>query len=56
MDCFTSFAMTKPPNLVTVGRASRVTPEMALRLAKTIGHSPESWLSMQDNHDLWLAK
>lgn len=35
---------------------SRVTPEMALRLSKAIGRSPESWLAMQDNHDLWQAK
>jgi len=35
---------------------SRVTPEMALRLAKAIGRSPESWLAMQDAHDLWLAR
>ena len=35
---------------------SRITPEMALRLAKSIGRSPESWLSMQDNHDLWIAR
>jgi addiction module HigA family antidote len=35
---------------------SRVTPEMALRLAKAIGRSPESWLAMQDAHDLWRAR
>jgi addiction module HigA family antidote len=35
---------------------SRITPEMALRLAKAIGRSPESWLAMQDNHDLWVAR
>ena len=35
---------------------SRVTPEMALRLSKAIGRTPESWLAMQDLHDLWLAK
>lgn len=35
---------------------SRVTPEMALRLAKTLGRTPESWLAMQDAHDLWLAR
>ena len=34
----------------------RISPEMALRLAKAIGRSPESWLAMQDNHDLWQAK
>ena len=36
--------------------SSRVTPEMALRLSKAIGRSPESWLSMQDAHDLWVAR
>jgi len=35
---------------------SRITPEMALRLAKAIGRSPESWLAMQDMHDLWIAR
>ena len=35
---------------------SRVTPEMALRLSKAIGRSPESWLAMQDAHDLWRAR
>ena len=35
---------------------SGVTPEMALRLAKTLGRSPESWLAMQYHHDLWQAR
>jgi addiction module HigA family antidote len=34
---------------------SSVTPEMALRLSKAIGRSPESWLTMQGNYDLWHA-
>jgi plasmid maintenance system antidote protein VapI len=29
---------------------------MALRLSKALGRSPESWLTMQDNYDLWQAK
>jgi len=33
-----------------------VTPEMALRLSKTLGRTPESWLAMQHNHDLWRAR
>jgi antitoxin HigA-1 len=37
-------------------RKSGVSPEMALRLSKCIGRSPESWLAMQHNHDLWQAK
>ena len=44
----------------TLGRVlkgtSRVTPEMALRLSKAIGRSAESWLAMQDAHDLWQAR
>lgn len=35
---------------------SRVTPEMALRLSKALGRSAESWLTMQDAHDLWVAR
>ncbi|ALO36328.1 XRE family transcriptional regulator [Colwellia sp. MT41] len=35
---------------------SAISPEMALRLSKAIGRTPESWLSMQDNYDLWHAK
>ena len=35
---------------------SGISPEMSLRLSKTLGRSPESWLSMQDNYDLWQAK
>ena len=33
-----------------------ISPEMALRLSKALGRSPESWLSMQDTYDLWQAK
>lgn len=32
---------------------SSVTPEMAVRLSKTLGRSPESWLAMQNSYDLW---
>lgn len=35
---------------------SGISPEMALRLAKAVGRSPESWLAMQHNYDLWQAK
>ncbi len=40
---------------VLQGRSS-VSPEMALRLSKALGRSPESWLAMQDHYDLWYAK
>ena len=35
---------------------SNISPEMALRLSKALGRSPESWLAMQDNYDLWHAR
>lgn len=35
---------------------SGVSPEMSLRLSKVLGRSPESWLAMQDIHDLWVAR
>jgi len=35
---------------------SAVSPEMALRLSKAVGRSPESWLAMQGMHDLWAAR
>ena len=41
-------------NRVLTG-ASGVSPEMALRLSKSLGRSPESWLAMQYSHDRWLA-
>lgn len=35
---------------------SGISPEMALRLSKSLGRSPESWLAMQHSFDLWQAK
>jgi antitoxin HigA-1 len=35
---------------------SGVSPEMALRLSKALGRSPESWLALQYNYDLWQAR
>jgi addiction module HigA family antidote len=33
-----------------------VDAEMAIRLARTVGGSPESWLRMQEALDLWAAE
>lgn len=33
-----------------------VSPEMALRLSKSLGRTPESWLEMQSAFDLWNAR
>jgi addiction module HigA family antidote len=42
-------------NRVLTGRSS-ISPEMALRLSKCLGRTPESWLAMQHGFDLWQAK
>jgi antitoxin HigA-1 len=42
-------------NRILQGR-SGISPEMALRLSKALGRSPESWLLMQDNYELWHAR
>ena len=36
------------------GRAG-ISPEMAIRLSKAFGTSPESWLNQQQQYDLWHA-
>jgi antitoxin HigA-1 len=35
---------------------SAVSPDMAIRLSKVLGRSPESWLQLQINYDLWAAE
>jgi addiction module HigA family antidote len=37
------------------GRAG-INPEMALRLSKVFGRSPEGWLKLQLQYDLWKTK
>ena len=35
---------------------SDLSPEMALKLSKAFGRTPESWMQMQTNYELWKAK
>lgn len=39
-----------------VNERSGISPEMALRLSKALGRSPESWLAIQNSYDLWQAR
>ncbi|WP_404783122.1 HigA family addiction module antitoxin [Altericista sp. CCNU0014] len=39
-----------------VSGKNAVSPDMAIRLSKVLGRSPESWLQMQANYDLWVAQ
>ena len=47
-------APSTPTRLINM--RSGISPEMALRLSKALGRSPESWLAMQDNYDLWQTR
>ena len=33
-----------------------VSPAMAIKLSKVLGRTAESWLAMQDNYNLWIAR
>ena len=35
---------------------SGISPEMSLRLSRVFGRSPEAWLRLQLQYDLWEAK
>ena len=37
-------------------KQSGLSPEMALRLSCALGRTPESWLAMQDNYNLWESR
>jgi addiction module HigA family antidote len=39
-----------------VNGAAGVSPEMASRLFDALGRSPESWLALQDQYDLRVAR
>lgn len=32
-----------------------MTPDMAIRIARAFGSSPEMWLGLQQDYDLWVA-
>ena len=38
-----------------VNERASITPDMALRLSKAFKTTPELWLNMQRNYDLWQA-
>lgn len=38
-----------------VNERKSVTPEMALRLSRALNTTPEVWLNLQKNYDLWQA-
>ena len=38
-----------------INEHASITPDMALRLAKAFNTTPELWMNLQQNYDLWYA-
>jgi antitoxin HigA-1 len=39
-----------------INERGSITPEMALRLSRAFDTSPDFWLNLQKNFDLWIAE
>ncbi len=39
-----------------INEKGAITPDMALRLGRALDTSPELWMNLQKNYDLWLAE
>jgi antitoxin HigA-1 len=48
--------VTRQARSELVNEKTGVSVEMAIRLAKAFGSSPEAWLGMQMAYDLWQAR
>ena len=39
-----------------INERGAITPDMALRLSRAFDTTPDFWLNLQQNHDLWQAE
>jgi addiction module HigA family antidote len=39
-----------------INKRGAITPDMALRLGRAFDTTPELWMNLQKNYDLWLAE
>ena len=51
-----SLGVTRKTLSALLNARSGVSPEMALRLSKVFGRSPEGWLKLQLQYDLWKTQ
>jgi addiction module HigA family antidote len=51
-----SLGVTRKTFSMLLNGKSGISPEMALRLSKVFGRTPEGWLRLQSQYDLWKAK
>lgn len=52
-DAAKALGVTRKTLSALLNGRSGISPEMALRLAKVFGRTPESWLKLQIQYDLW---
>ncbi len=55
-DAAKSLGVTRKTFSALLNGRSGVSPEMALRLSKVFGRSPEGWLKLQLQYDLWQTQ
>lgn len=51
-----SLGVTRKTLSMLLNGKSGISPEMAMRLSKVFGRTPEGWLRLQLQYDLWKAK
>lgn len=51
-----SLCVTRKTFSMLLNGKSGISPEMALRLSKVFGRTPEGWLRLQIQYDLWKTK
>ena len=51
-----SLGITRKTLSELINGRSGISTSMSLRLSKAFGTTPELWLNMQQNYDLWRAK
>jgi len=54
-DAAKALGVTRKTLSALLNGRSGISPEMALRLSKVFGRSPEAWLKLQLQYDLWAA-
>ncbi len=51
-----AIGVTRKTLSALINGRSGISPEMALRLSKVFGRSPEGWLKLQIQYDLWTTQ
>lgn len=51
-----ALGVTRKTMSLLLNARSGISPEMALRLSRVFGRSPEGWLKLQIQYDLWKAR